>query len=75
MVNLLDIANKLSQTNSSWVSEQVGNFNGSQVNVRFMHDTIFKTIVVRASCSLEIYSEQDARTTVSKYYLFCLNKA
>lgn len=42
MVNLLDTAKKLSQTNNSWASEQIGNFNNSQVNVRFMHDTIAK---------------------------------
>ena len=38
-VNLLGVAQRLSQGSTSWASEQIGSFNGSQVNVRFMHQS------------------------------------
>jgi mannose-6-phosphate isomerase-like protein (cupin superfamily) len=40
MINLSKVAEKLSQDASSWASEQIGSFNGSQVNVRVMHQAI-----------------------------------
>lgn len=39
-VNLLNIAQRLSLGTASWANEQIGSFNESQVNVRFMHKTI-----------------------------------
>ncbi len=41
-MNLLDIAREISQSDPSWASKQIGNFNGNQVNVRFMHQNISK---------------------------------
>lgn len=40
LVNLLEVAQRLSQNTESWSSEQIGSFNGSQVNVRVMHPII-----------------------------------
>lgn len=40
MINLLEVAENLSKNASPWASEQIGNFNSSQVNVRVMHQTI-----------------------------------
>lgn len=41
-MNLLDIAREISQGSPSWASEQIGDFNGNQVNVRFMCKKITK---------------------------------
>ena len=40
MINLSKVAEQLSQNASSWASEQIGNFNGSQVSVRVMRQAI-----------------------------------
>jgi mannose-6-phosphate isomerase-like protein (cupin superfamily) len=40
LINLSKVAEKLSQNASSWASEQIGSFNGNQVNVRVMHQAI-----------------------------------
>ena len=40
MINLLDIAQNLSKSADAWDKEQIGNFNGSQVNVRYMNSAI-----------------------------------
>lgn len=41
-MNLIDIARQISQDTPSWASKQIGDFNGNQVNVRFMHKNITK---------------------------------
>jgi mannose-6-phosphate isomerase-like protein (cupin superfamily) len=40
LISLSKVAEKLSQNASSWASEQIGSFNGNQVNVRVMRQTI-----------------------------------
>jgi mannose-6-phosphate isomerase-like protein (cupin superfamily) len=40
LINLSKVAEQLSQKASSWASEQIGSFNGSQVNVRFMQQAV-----------------------------------
>lgn len=40
MINLSDIAQNLSQSAEIWEKEQIGNFNGSQVNVRYMNKAL-----------------------------------
>ena len=41
-MNLSEVAQRLSDSPSSWASESVDNFNGNQIEIRVMRDAIAK---------------------------------